>query len=448
MTKFLTPSELPEEVVCRTIKVPNSLEWLGIFNAVLLAGTYYYNWSDDVPGHMTREEAAAAYSEIFYEYLNADMSCSTCVLPGGSPVVGLDELGNWRMLDNGDWGPPSGDYAIPAYTARTEPTADERKCLAAKNAANVLAQVYEQLADDVSHGITLAEIALNVGLTIGLLIAPPLGALALATIQIGLNAFKLVASIAEFITEDVWTESFTDSLVCTLLNNATDTAGVVTFDFNNVRRQLVNETFWLDPTLLEQQLTAQVDNLLQNIGAEGLNLAGETTAITDADCSDCEPTWAYQWDFTVDPGNWTIYPGQPGSQNSCGLETGLTFAGADPSRGRRQLIWQFLSFPDVEVLSIYGEQEIASIGNVSAGASGIGIYQNAFSVIVTTGLGAVGHNSGGMVGDWTGVTDWQILMSVGACDGCGDPGGSGCWTIITMTGRGELPSEFFGGTEL
>jgi len=86
MTKLLTPSDVPVETVCRTIKVPNSLEWLGIFNAVLLAGTYPYNWSDDVPGSLTPEAAAEAYSTIFYEYLLAPFEC-----PSGVPTPFWDD---------------------------------------------------------------------------------------------------------------------------------------------------------------------------------------------------------------------------------------------------------------------------------------------------------------------------------------------------------------------
>lgn len=81
MTKFLTPADVPAEVVCRSIQIPNSLAWLGIFNKALLATTYAYNWSDDVEGNMTREEAAEAARVIVWQFLDQAFGCGSTDVP-------------------------------------------------------------------------------------------------------------------------------------------------------------------------------------------------------------------------------------------------------------------------------------------------------------------------------------------------------------------------------
>lgn len=300
MTKFLTPAEVPAEVVCRTLKVPNSLAWLGIFNKALLAPTYAYNWSDDVPGNMTREEAAEAARVVVAEFLDGSLNCELCLLPDGQPIFRLSELGTWQMLD-GTWGEPTGDYALPAYTARTEPTADERRCLAAKNAVNVLEATYEEMTDIAAANLDLAESIFAIGAFLAAIIVAPIGALAVAGMLVAVKSVEFALAITEFVTEDVWTVEYTDALICTFLQNAIDIAGVVTFDFPQLQKDVLEMAVVFDLTLRQQQLAVQVNFMLETIGAEGLDLAGETTAITDTDCDACIEEWCYTVDLTADP---------------------------------------------------------------------------------------------------------------------------------------------------
>lgn len=286
MSKFLTPVDVPTDVVCRTLHVPNSLAWLGIFNKALLATTLHYNWSDDVPGNMTREDAAEAARVVVRDFLDGSLNCELCLQPDGEPIVRLNSLGEWEVLD-GTWVPPSGDYAIPAYTARTETTAEERKCLAAKNAVDVLAQTYEEMTDVASQNLDTAESILSIGAFIAAIIVAPIGALAVAGMLVVIKAVEFALAITEFVTEDVWTTEYTEALVCTFLNNAIDTAGVVTFDFAQMQIDVLEMAIVFDLTLRQQQLAVQVNFMLEILGVEGINLAGETTAITDSDCSYC-----------------------------------------------------------------------------------------------------------------------------------------------------------------
>lgn len=297
MVKFLTPSEVPEEVVCRTIKVPNSLEWLGIFNAVLLAGTYYYNWSDDIDTHMTREEAAAAYTVIFNEYLTAAMDCDICTLPTGGSLVRQSGFGRFQMLDNGEWGEPTGDYALPPLNARTEPTNDEKRCLGAANAANVYQMLYEALADEYAENHDLALFFLAIGVSISLIFLPPLGLLAASFLEIATILVAEGFGAFAFLTADVWDSEFTDVFKCLLYENASvDGSGVVTFDFAQVVNDVANtmSLSFDDPTLQKARLALQLGTILQYTGADGLNYAASTTAITDADCDECGE-WGVEW---------------------------------------------------------------------------------------------------------------------------------------------------------
>jgi len=296
MTKFLTPSEVPEEVVCRTIKVPNSLEWLGIFNAVLLAGTYYYNWSDDIDTHMTREEAAAAYTVIFNEYLTAAMECDVCTLPSGGAAIRQNGFGRFQMLDDGAWGEPTGDYALPPLNARTEPTDDEKRCLGAANAANVYEQLYEALADEYADNHDEALFFLAIGVIIAGLFLPPLGVLAASFLEVATILVAEGFGAFAFLTADVWDSEFTEEFKCLLYNRASvDGSGVVTFDFPAVVNDVAS-TMALsfdDPTLQKARLALQLGTILQYAGADGLNYAGSTTAITEADCG-CG-VWCKRW---------------------------------------------------------------------------------------------------------------------------------------------------------
>ena len=76
-------------------------------------------------------------------------------------MLRLNANGQIEQLSNGAWVEPDGDYEIPPTPARTEPTAAERKCLAAANAANVLQQTYEQITDEIAEGLTVAELAVR-----------------------------------------------------------------------------------------------------------------------------------------------------------------------------------------------------------------------------------------------------------------------------------------------
>lgn len=310
---YLTPDEIPEDDYCRPLSIPYSTAWLAIVSGALTELTKSWNWQQD--GTVTVDEAVDRMNAMIADYY-ADV-CSVCEQPDGEPWVGLDELGSWRMLENGDWGEPTGDYAIPPQTARTETTAEERRCLAAKNAVNVLSDLYEEVSDAAESGLTSAEYLIDFALLIGLAIAGPIGLLAKAAIAIAVFAYKEFFNFSDFLTEDFWTSDFTEKMECILFDNSTDSAGVVSFDFEAIYAEIFNtQTF--DLTTSQLRLAGQVQYLMRIIGVEGLNLAGETTAITDDNCDFCSP-WCCEVDLTGAIPSWLNISGSHWQHDSDGI---------------------------------------------------------------------------------------------------------------------------------
>jgi len=116
---------------------------------------------------------------------------------------------------------------------------------------------------------------------------------AIAPITFGIYAFflpifGLLYTALEFLIADLWDEAVTNQLVCILKGCAVDDAGVVTFDYDCFWQQLNEQVNAFSLSDLQLRLYGQIIYLLYFIGgADGLNLAGGTTAITDDDCSDC-----------------------------------------------------------------------------------------------------------------------------------------------------------------
>lgn len=292
---YLTPDSIPADDICRPLLIPNSEQWLALVSGAVSELAKDWNWEQF--GSVTPEEAAERMLTMLNNYY--DDSCSgSC-----ARIYRVGIGGAFEQSDDGGetWEAPTGDATVPPVPEREEPTADERKCLAAANAANVLALTYEQMLDawqldhEIDYGISVFGAAV-VGL-----IGVWLGILSVGAINLALGVFATAYEILDNLTQDAWDEDFNERLICILLEAAVDTAGVVTFQYDLFLTRL-GELVTANP--IEQALlVAQVNYMMLWIGEDGLNAAGATTGITTHECN-CDNTWCYEFDFLIDEQNW------------------------------------------------------------------------------------------------------------------------------------------------
>jgi len=167
---YLTPPDTPEGVTCRVLRMPDSKEWLGVFNAALLTLTQGWQWEQVNNTDLTIEQALEKVAEILDQFW-ASSDCDVCTLPSGQPIIRIGDGGAVEQLTPAGWETPTGDYAPPPVPERTGGTPQDQMCLAAANATNTLKILYETISDAWNGGLTNAETLSELLLAIALLIA-------------------------------------------------------------------------------------------------------------------------------------------------------------------------------------------------------------------------------------------------------------------------------------
>lgn len=337
--EFLTPPSTPETLTCRTLVMPSSKEWLGVFNSALYNMLETWRWAQVNETDLTVDQAVAKVQEILDIFM-AQGECEVCTQPDGQPFIRINPDGVIQQLLPDGWGMPEGDYELPPVPPREGGTDDDKKCLAAANAAHVWALLYENIADSQAANLTLSEAIVSFLLLVASLILAPLSLIIAAILAIAAIAFQVIFETAEFVTADYWTESFNELLICSLYECAQiDGEGVVTFDFHCFNEELaakVGET--LDPyTVL---LWGQLQAMLMYIGGDGLNQMGATTQIETADCTPCNDhcftinfleTNGAADGYTISGGTWV---------NGSGVE------GVFINTNNRSDTWGYWTFPE------------------------------------------------------------------------------------------------------
>lgn len=304
---YLTPDDVPEERDCRALLIPASSDWLAIFSGALTELSKEWNWEQQ---GITVDEALAVVAEVINGYY-AGCETSGCTLPGGYPPFRLDENGNIQELVNGEWVTPEGIYTLPPTPARTEPTEQERRCLAAANAAAVFAQLYEELSDGFQEGMTFQQWTEFLTATLIGLLGAVFGLVTAPLIAIGILIVGVIYEVIEFITADVWTTEFTEMFQCLLYECASDDADVIHFNFPCVLEKLSRVTDIFDPTFAQIRLFGQIAYIMQFLGAQSLDAMGATTAVETADCDACAPSlWCRISDWLAEEDGYVSgYPG-------------------------------------------------------------------------------------------------------------------------------------------
>lgn len=243
-----------------------------------------YNFYES--GDLTPDEAAELFRQIVQD---APYNLKTCANPAGGKIIRVAPNGHVEQLsDANTWETPDGDYTIPPIPERTDGTPQDQMCLAAKNAANVLQLLYENITDSFNADLDTAEAQTALVLGIISLIGAEFAPITFALVTFFGIVFSVLYGLLEAIGADLWDADFTDSLVCILKNCATNDAGVVTFDWDCFNNALAAQTTVVPLTFDQLRLFGQIQYLLLVIGGvDALNTAGATTAITDDDCSAC-----------------------------------------------------------------------------------------------------------------------------------------------------------------
>lgn len=347
---YLTPETIPTEDACRPLFIPNSTDWLALVSGAISELIYAYNWEQQ--GAITPEQASQRMFQMWQEFLSEP--CGE-VCP---PMLRLGEAYQWQQYhpDLGTWSVPDGDYTVPAVPARQESTAEDRICLAAANAENVLAQVYESLIDSwqLDLSVDLAEAAM-ITVIVGIF-GSWLGLIAEAAVGLAWSVFVGVYNALGNFFQDAWDADFSEKMRCLLVSVATDNAGVVTFDYEAFLEGLGQ--FVSDNPIEQGLLGLQIAYMMLWIGKDGLDAAGATTAITSYDCDVCD-TWTYVLTPENNRGRF-----QYATPNILNCSNGTVYAAAPGSNAE----WQTgnLAFAADVIDGIVSNVQIAGLINIPA----------------------------------------------------------------------------------
>lgn len=428
---YVTPPSIPESTTCRALLIPDSSDWLAIFGGALTELIYKYNW-EQVTG-VSVDDAVQVAMQVIAGFYDGCVE-SGCAQPGGYAVLRVGEDGHVEQLINGEWVEPIAPNAFPPIPTRSEPTSQERRCLAAANAANVLQVGYEALADAFAEGLTTSQAVVRLIEALAIYwfwIAPILNGLVL--VLAGLLEFVYQAFY--YITADVWDADFTDILRCWLYECASSPTDVVTFDLDCLMEKMVN--FNITPPFSESyaRLAVQLSYLLNILGgADFLNQAGGTTAITLADCDDCFQSWCYTVDLTSADGGFVSVAGGTWVSGTGWVATNIVL-------GTLRTILQ-ISVPMDSSVHVTNMQIIYDwfAGNVQPGVTGVlEAYNNFGAAIAIIDMGlCVDGNDQSLAPD----TDIMTGASIDVGLQCSHDayGGSATLTSVTLKGDGAAPT--------
>jgi len=331
---YLTPDETPTEVVCRSFNIPDYFGWDAIIYGALSELAKSYNWEQF--GSTSIADCLDQVNRILNEYIsNACVNPEVgCELEDGVFTLRLGLGGHVEQWRDGSWETPDGVYEQPPTPVREEDTDEEKRCAAAANAANVYAELYEITTDAATDFEFLDEFLDGVFDGIGTVIGPWAGETATSLAQLGRQFASQFFFVWEEITEDYWDAEFEDYFKCLLYTySEVNGDGSVSFDYDQIRSHLSTDGI-ASLDINRMLLAAQLDYLFYYAGgADGFNAAGGTTAITDAECDECEDSWCADFDFTIDAQGWSAVSSQGQYVSGVGFQTTAYNAGAPKYRG-------------------------------------------------------------------------------------------------------------------
>jgi len=348
---WLTPDAPTLDPECRRILIPANEMFMGAVNGALLELTKAYNWEKF--GTMTPEEAASVMYDMWLSYLDSDCGGSGC--PRGWRI-GIDGTIEYTEDGGETWEDGTGEVYQPLQ-ARPEATDEEKRCAASANAVEVLKQTYlevlEEFQETGSAQLALFAFSSIFALLLAGLIVPVAAIAAInALLNFTLQAFVGALAGMETLSDDDWTPDFNDEMVCILLDASEVIDGKVIFQFETIKQEVLALAGSYDAALI-----FWVEYMLQIVGGDGLNVAGTTTSVEDADCAHCaleivlvavDPTGNPTTIVQLSPTRWRVTAGYRAAENAyfvyfkddtdeCFGIRNLTFTGTSSFGSRRSM---------------------------------------------------------------------------------------------------------------
>lgn len=443
---WLTPNAGATEFLCRALLIPldDELFYLGAVNGALNELTKAYNWQ--LFGSETVADTVAAMQAMYDNYATTDcIENCICEVPADPDfdldinirIIRRNSSGATEELVNGEWVTPTGDYEVPPVPERDEPDPVDRICLAAANAAHVLEITYEEATDAYAIAATPASVIgaiLDIIITVVGAFAGPTAA---AYASLGKTAWDAFYETVDTLAADVWPSDFTQELTCLLREYATDTAGVVTFDWPQARGAVTDKfieaagAFDADRSLL----WGQIGYLLEILAEGGLNHAGATTAITTYDCDICDG-WCYGFNYAAGEQSWTrvaVLGANNVGSFSTGYIPGIDAPNSISQVGARRTftavgVTQVVITYDLTSDSSVGQNFVGVQGYMSGVAQQSGAVTQAINTVVTDGVLTVNF-------DGRNLDRLDIYLRAGSFS----PYGSGKIKQVVVRGEGTNP---------
>lgn len=278
-----------DKFLCRRVLIPidDRLAFVTAVSGALLDLTQAFNWQ--LFGELTPEEAAEYMRVMYDDFVAQECSGGSC------PRIWRinTQTGQYEFSDDGGETWDTGETFVPPTPQRTVGESDPR-CLAAWNAENVLAQLYEQSLDAWNTDASIVYGQVAFATTLGLAISSLFGASA-AIVGAAWAVFAGAWELMQYLTADYYDDDIKAYLRCLLYDNITMTDNVPHVDYDAVQAALISRAV-TDPLLRGNAnlVFVQLNYFIKIIGQAGLDHAAATTAIEIADCDDCEDeTWVY-----------------------------------------------------------------------------------------------------------------------------------------------------------
>lgn len=438
---FTTPPSLPETNITRCVAIPASRHWLGLMNAALLFLSEAWRYEQIDAEDMTPEETAAVWYSIYEQYLTGECEgVGCCTELRRNPNTGRLEASTdggltWLDVDEGPWvDAPNVPYATtPPPLAQGSDEAD--RCLAAWNAADVIAEFYRQTAGEAGALSYNTLLSMNMFLNelnnaLLELVYPQQGRL--------LNASGFLDfDWGEYAEAPTLDSTALDALRCLLFCNATVTDGIVSFDFGAVFDNLIAE--------LGANPGTAVTLLVGYMGEAGLNHAGGVLAndTAECDCPACDGTWCYEFDFTATNGGFNpVAYALPAVGSNGVYSAGIGWEDTTVATGsaRRRGVGIEREFTATVITRV--EMEYSYTGGAGSGWSGsyatMGLNLGETTVIDRGYPTGPLSSPAAVDGEWPADSILFSLMS-SVCSSCGSSGGTATITRLTLYGNGENP---------